>query len=176
MPSIASWTLPLVKSAQPPVHHPYLQSYTTNLPLYLSCLHQLLKLYLRCSTLTMIIAPQMKYILSQLGQSLLITRPSGIRKHSKNQFKIWQIILSFPHSTLYNLVLLLTKHGTDCRSCSSSWMILLQFKSSISLLPTLTWYSLYPTPLSMPTIHPWSGMDSLVLRMWKHRGNEYQCK
>jgi len=142
VPSIASWTITLGQSTPPPNHHHHLQWYSIDLSLYLICLHSQLKLHLQCSTLTIIIAPQMRYILSQPSQSQLVTRPSGARKHPKNQFKICQIFLSFPHSTLYNLLSHLTKHGTNCPSHSLSWMPLLQFKSSISFLPTPLWDSL----------------------------------
>jgi len=88
VPSVATWTITLVHSAPPPNHHHHLQWYSTDLSLYLMFLHPLLKLYLQCLTLTIIIAPQTRHILSQPGRSQLITRPSGIRKHSKNQLKI----------------------------------------------------------------------------------------
>jgi len=136
VPSIASWTITLVQSAPPPNSHHHLQWYSIDLSLYLMCLHSLLKLHLQWSTLTIIIAPQMRHILSQPGRSPLVTRPSGARKHSKNRFKICQIFLSFPHSTLYNQLSLLTKHGTDCPSHSPSWIPLLQFKSLFPFLPT----------------------------------------
>jgi len=48
------------------------------------------------------IPPQTKHILSQWGQLQLFTWLSSIRKHSKNQFKIKQILLSVPHWTLYS--------------------------------------------------------------------------
>jgi len=54
------------------------------------------------------------------------------KKTLKNHFKICQISLSYPHSTLHNELSLLTKHSTDCPSHSPSWMPLLQSKSSIS--------------------------------------------
>ena len=142
VPSVASWTITLVQSAPSPNHHHDLQWYSIDLPLYLMCLHSLLKLHLQCSTLTIIIAPQMRHKLSQPGQSQLVTRPSGTRKQSKNRFKIGQIFLSFSHSTLYNQLSLLIKLGTDCPSHSPSWMPLLQFKSSLSFLPTPLWDSL----------------------------------
>jgi len=142
VPSIASWTITRVQSAPPLNHHHNLQWYSIDLSLYLMCLHSLLKLHLQCSTLMIIIAPQMRHILSQLGRSQLVTRPSGARKHTKTRFKICQIFLCFPHSTLYNQLSLFTKHGTDCPSHSPSWMPLLQFKSSISFLPTPLWDSL----------------------------------
>jgi len=44
------------------------------------------------------IAPQTKHILSQRGLSQLITQLSGVRKHSRIQIKILQIIRGFPHS------------------------------------------------------------------------------
>jgi len=142
VPSVASWTITLVQSVPPPNHNHHLQWYSIDLSLCLMCLHSLLKLHLQCSTLTIIRSHQMRHILSQPGRSQLVTWPSGTRKHSKNQFKICQIFLSFPYSTLYNQLSLLTKHGTDCPSHSLSWMPLLQFKSSISFLPTPFWDSL----------------------------------
>ena len=140
----------LVQHPPPPNHHHHLQWYSTVLPLYLMCLHPLLKFHLQCSTLTIIIAPQMKNILSQPCQSQLITGQCGLRKLSKNQFKISQIFLSFPHLTLYNLLTLLTWHRTDCPSCSLGWVPLLQFNSSIAFLPTPLWDSLKPTPIHIP--------------------------
>jgi len=142
VPSITSWTFTLVQSAPPPNHHHHLQWYSIDLSLYLMCLYSLLKLHLQCSTLTIIIAPQMRQILSQPGRSELVTRPSRARKHSKNRFKICQIFLSFPHSTHCNQLSRLTKHGINCPSHSPCWMPLLQFKSSISFLPTPLWDSL----------------------------------
>jgi hypothetical protein len=142
VPSVASWTITLGQSTPPPNHHHHLQWYSIDLSLYLMCLHSQLKLHLQCSTLAIIIAPQMRHILSQPSQSQLVTRPRGARKHSKNRVKICQIFLSLPHSTLNNLLSLLTKHGTDCPFHSLSWMPLLQFKSSISFLPTPLWDSL----------------------------------
>ena len=141
-PRVASWTITLVQSAPPPNHHHQLHWHRIDLSLYLMCLHSLLKLHLQCSTLTIIIAPQMRHILSQLGGSQLVTRQGGARKHSQNQFEICQIFVSFPHATLYNQLSLLTKHGTICSSHSPSWMPLLQFKSSISFLLTPLWDSL----------------------------------
>jgi len=99
----------VVQSAPPPIHHDHLQWYSIDLSLYLMCLHSLLKLHLQYSSLTIIIAPQMRHKLSQPGQSQLVTRPSSARKHLKNRFTICQIFLSFPHSTLYNQLSLLTK-------------------------------------------------------------------
>jgi len=142
VPSVASWTITLVQRAPPPNHHHHLQWYSINLSLYLMCLQSLQKLHLQWSTLTIIIAPQMRHIFSQRGQSQLVTWVSGARKHSKNRFKICQIFLTFPHSTLYNQLSLLTKNGTDCPSHYLSWIPLLQFKSSILFLPTPLWDSL----------------------------------
>ena len=96
------------------LHH--LQWSSTNLALYLMCLHPLLKLHLQCSTLMIIIAPQTKH----MGQSQLVTRPSSIRKHSKIQFRVGQIFLSFPHSLLHKLLSILKKQGTNCLSRSPS--------------------------------------------------------
>jgi len=44
------------------------------------CFHPQLKLHLQCSTLTIIITPQTKRILSQLGQSQPLTRPNCLWK------------------------------------------------------------------------------------------------
>ena len=103
IPRIASWMSILVPSAPPPNHHHHhhhLQWYSTNLVLYLICLCQHLQLHLQCSNLTIIMAPQINLMLSLPGQSQLVTQPSGIRKHSKNQLNIWQIFLTSPHWTL----------------------------------------------------------------------------
>jgi len=80
VPSATSWTITLAQSTLPPDHLRHLQWCSTDLSLYLMCLHLLLKLHQQFSTLTIIIAPQMKHILSQPGQSRPITRPSGVRK------------------------------------------------------------------------------------------------
>jgi len=88
VPSIASWTITLVQSKPPPNHHYHLQWSSIDLSLYLMCLHPLLKLHPQCSILAIIIAPQMRHLLSQPSRSPLITRPSGARKHSTNQFNI----------------------------------------------------------------------------------------
>jgi len=132
VPRIVSWTMTLVQSAPRLIHHHHLLQYSTNLSLYLIWLNPLPKLHLQCSILTIIMGPPMRHLLSQSGQSQLISWPSSTRKHSKNHLKIWQMFLSFPHLTSYNQLSLLTKHGTDCPSHSLSWIPLLQFKSSIS--------------------------------------------
>jgi len=142
VPSIASWIITLSQSTPPPNHHHHLQKYSINLSLYLMCLDSLLKLHPQCSTLMILIALQMRHILSKLGRSQSVTRPSSTRKHRINQFKIPQMFLSFPHSTLYNKLSLLTNHGTNCPAHSLSWILLLHFKSSISFLPTTLWDSL----------------------------------
>jgi len=142
LPSVASWTITLVHSAPPPNHHHHLQWSRFDRSLSLMCLHLLLKLHMQCSILMIFIAPQMRHIVSRLGRSQLVTQPSGARKHSKNHCKICQMLLSFPHWTLYNRLSILNKHGTDCPSHSLSWILLLQFKPSISFLPTPLWDSL----------------------------------
>jgi len=78
--TVASCTITLFQSTPPPNHHHHLQWYSIDLSLYLMCLHSLLKLHLQCSTLTIIMAPQMRHILCQPGRSQLVTRPSGARK------------------------------------------------------------------------------------------------
>jgi len=149
VPRVVSWRITLVWCAPHPHHYHHLQWYSTNLVLYLLCLHQLLDLHQQCSILTIIIASQIKHVLMQQGLSQLITQPSVVRNHSKDRFSIYQIFLSILHSTCYNLLSLLPKHWTDCPSHSLSWMPLLYLKLSTSFLPTPLWDSTQPAPIPM---------------------------
>jgi len=134
VPSVTSWTITLDQSAPPTNHHHHLQWYSIDLSLYLMCLHSLLKLHLQCSTLMIIIAPQMRHIFSQPGRSQLVTRRNGARKHSKNSFKICQIFLSFPHSTLYNQLSLLLR-----QKCKSTIDCATRTRAHAQLIASFPW-------------------------------------
>ena len=87
VPIIASWTITLVQSAPPPNCHHHLQLSSTDLASCLMYLHSQLKLHQQWSILKIFKALWAKYILSQPGRLQWITRPSGVRKHSKTNSK-----------------------------------------------------------------------------------------